>query len=67
MAITLAHVLAHLLNPKAPDADHELTSDGKEAALECAKTRFIKNSLLFLILKFCAKSFPFKKYFFENE
>lgn len=67
MAITPTHLLAYLLDPKAKDAELQLTSDEKEAALEYAKTRFRKNSLLPLIVKFCAKSSPFKKYFFEDD
>lgn len=67
MAITPAHLLAYLLDPRAKDADLELSSEEKKEAFEYAKTKFPKNNLLSLILKFCAKSSPFQRYLFEND
>lgn len=67
MAITPAHMLSYLLDPKVKETEFELSPDEKKEALEYAKTRFPNNSLLPLILKYCAKSAPFEKYFFEHE
>lgn len=65
MAITPAHVPAYMLDTKTKDADLELSSDEKKKKKSIGiyiKTKFPKNNLLTLILKFCVHS---KDIFFE--
>lgn len=67
MAVTPAHLLSYLLDPKTKDTSLELSADKKKQALKYAQKKFPHNSLLPLALKFCAKSTPFQKYIFEDD
>ncbi|CAK9299166.1 unnamed protein product [Gordionus sp. m RMFG-2023] len=60
-ALTPAHFLAYILNPKYT---LNLTNDEREMALEYAAETFSNSNILPIIIQFQAKSEPFKKIMF---
>lgn len=68
MALTPAHFLAYMLDPKEKNSALELTEEEKKAAFDFAKSKYSSSSLLPLIVKFQSKiSSPFQESLFENE
>lgn len=67
MALTPAHFLAYFLDPSQKKDGLELSSDEKRDALQYARDRFPNNSLVPLLMKFSAKSWPFEKYLFSED
>ena len=67
MAITPAHLLAYMLDPREKTPDLDLTTEEKESALEFANERYPDSQLLPLIIKFQAQSSPFQKTLFQQQ
>lgn len=65
MALTPAHFLAYMLDPKEKSSTYALTNEEAKSALEFAKIKYT-DSLVALVIKFQAKSTPFKEIFFAE-
>lgn len=64
MALTPAHFLAYMLDPRYSQS--ELSEQEKKDALNFAKQKYPCNSMITLIVKFNAKTSPFDEHFFEQ-
>lgn len=65
MALTPAHFLAYMLDPKEKNSSYKLTQEEVNTALDFAKTKYT-DSFVCLIVKFQAKSSPFQELFFDE-
>lgn len=68
MAMSEAHFLAYMLDPKEKSPELDLTQEEKSKALDFAKAKYPEpeSDILPIIIKFQAKSAPFQKQFFQN-
>lgn len=66
MAMTPAHFLAYLLDPKEKSQECDLTDEEKTMALDFAKNKY-SESFLALVIKFQAKSVPFRETLFSPQ